>query len=206
MARPLRIEFPNAFYHVTSRGDGREAIYLQPDDFLDFLKLFNEVSQRFLWRCHAYCLMTNHYHLLLQTQEGNLSWGMRHLNGVYTQRFNRRHRRVGHVLQGRYKAILVDADGYLLEQARYMVLNPVRANMLKAAGQWPWSSYRAMIGKTLCPPWLETDQVLGHFAEDRREAQRRFIQFVTAAKQHADIWKHLNQQIYLGDSQFVARM
>lgn len=116
-----------------------------------FLEVLSEVCERFNWECHAYCLMSNHYHLLIETPDANLSQGMRQLNGVYTQRFNRVHGRVGHVFQGRYKGILVEKDSYLLELARYIVLNPVRAGMVRSAKDWPWSSYRATCGQ-IKPP------------------------------------------------------
>src|SRR5690606_34912418 len=122
MSRPLRIEYAGALYHITSRGDGREDIYLTDEDRESWLNVFEEVCRRYNWVCHAYSLMSNHYHLLIETPESNLSLGMRQLNGVYTQRFNRAHQRVGHVFQGRYKAILVDKESYLLELARYIVL------------------------------------------------------------------------------------
>jgi putative transposase len=125
MTRPVRIEFEGALYHITSRGDRREAIYEDDADRNQFLEILGEVIATFNWVCHAYCQMTNHYHLVIETMEGNLSRGMRQLNGVYTQSTNRRHGRVGHLFQGRYKAILVDGDSYLLELARYIVLNPV---------------------------------------------------------------------------------
>lgn len=157
MARPLRIELAGGLYHVTSRGDGQNAIYLDDGDRQGWLRLLGEVCKRFNWRCHAHCLMTNHYHLVVETPDGNLSRGMRQLNGVYTQSFNRRHSRVGHVFQGRYKAILVEKESYLLELARYVVLNPVRAQLVVEAEEWAWSSYRAMIGQAAAPPWLETD-------------------------------------------------
>jgi len=146
MSRPLRIEFPGAFYHVTSRGNERKAIFYSDGDRLIFSDVLADVCRRFNWIVHAYCQMDNHYHLLVETPDGNLSKGMRHLNGVYTQRFNRKQNRIGHVFQGRYKAILVDKDSYLLELARYIVLNPVRARMLRSAEDWPWSSYRATAG------------------------------------------------------------
>ena len=140
MARPLRLEFSGALYHVTSRGDGREAIFLADGDRKLFLDVFAGVSERFNWVLHAYCLMTNHYHLLVETPDANLSKGMRQLNGVYTQRFNRTYNRSGHVFQGRYKAILAQKEAYLLELARYVVLNPVRARMVRTAAEWPWSN------------------------------------------------------------------
>jgi len=127
MARPLRLEFPGAVYHITARGNARQPIVADDADRQRYVNaLAREVSQQ-NWHCYAWCLMDNHYHLLIETPEGNLAAGMRHLNQVYTQAFNRRHGRVGHVLQGRYKSILVEKDSYLLELCRYVVLNPLRA-------------------------------------------------------------------------------
>jgi putative transposase len=126
MARPLRLEFPGALSHITSRGNGRADIFLDDSDCQGFLDMLGTVCHRWHWLCYAYCLMTHHYHVVLETPEGNLAKGVRQLNGVYTQRFNRRHDHVGHVLQGRYKAILVERETYLLELIRYVVLNPVR--------------------------------------------------------------------------------
>jgi putative transposase len=131
MSRPLRLEFPDAIYHITSRGDRREDIYEDDDDRSGFLDVFASVIDQFNWVCYAYCLMTNHYHLLVQIPDGNLSKGMRQLNGIYTQNYNRRHKKTGHLFQGRYKSILVDKDNYLLEISRYIVLNPVKAGMVK---------------------------------------------------------------------------
>jgi len=138
MSRPIRVEYAGALYHVTSRGNRREDIFLDEGDRLVWLSVFAEVCERFNWRCHAWCLMDNHYHILVETIEGNLSKGMRHLNGVYTQKSNRKHGRVGHVYQGRYKAILVQKDGYLLELSRYVVLNSVRAGMVGDALSREW--------------------------------------------------------------------
>ena len=152
MARPLRIELSGGLYHVTSRGDRREVIYLDDSDRVNWLALLGHVCRRFNWACHAYCLMDNHYHIVVETAEGNLSKGMRQLNGVYTQYINRTYNRIGHVYQGRYKAILVEKEIYLLELARYVVLNPVRAGMVKDIEEWPWSSYPAMIGESSSPP------------------------------------------------------
>ena len=162
MARPLRLEFPGAIYHVTARGNARNAIFLDDEGRALFLGCLGEVVARLGWRCHAYCLMDNHYHLLIETPEGNLSRGMRQLNGVYTQCFNRRHGRVGHVFQGRFKAIVVDRDSYLLELCRYVALNPIRAAMVAQIEHYAWSSYPATMGLAECPAWLETDWVLGH--------------------------------------------
>lgn len=160
MSRPLGLELAGGLYHITSRGDRREDIYLDDADRTKWLEFLGQVCDRYNWRCHAYCLMTNHYHLVVETVEGNLSQGMCQLNGVYTQYFNHAHHRVGHVFQGCYRGILVDKDSYLLELARYFVLNPVRAYMVREVKDWPWSSYGSMIGEQLAPEWLETDWLL----------------------------------------------
>ncbi|MBT3372993.1 MAG: transposase [Rhodospirillaceae bacterium] len=176
MARPLRIEYPGAVYHVTSRGNGGADIALDDGDRADFTALLGEAVARFGWLCHAYCLMDNHYHLLIETPKANLSRGMRQLNGVYTQNHNRRRRRTGHVFQGRFKAILVERDAYLLELARYVVLNPVRAGMVKAAEDWSWSSYRATSGAGPVPGWLSVDWLRGQFGgNDPITAYRAFV-------------------------------
>jgi REP element-mobilizing transposase RayT len=163
MSRPLRIEFPGAVYHVTSRGDGREDIYLSDEDREIFFKVLSHVVDRFGWKCHAWCLMTNHYHLMIETPKGNLSKGMRQLNGVYTQRFNRSHSRVGHVFQGRYKAILIEKEAYLLELCRYIVRNPVAAGMVALVADWPWSSYRATAGLEKVPAFGCINWILEQF-------------------------------------------
>ena len=165
MARPLRLELAGGLYHVTSRGDRRENIYDNDGDREKWLENLGNTCRRFNWRCHAYCLMDNHYHIVIETAEANLSKGMRQLNGVYTQYYNRQHARVGHVFQGRYKGILVERDEYLLELARYVVLNPIRANMIKNIEDWKWSSYNAMTGKDVVQPWLEIDWILGQFSK-----------------------------------------
>src|SRR5512135_2237813 len=140
MARPLRIEYPGALHHITARGNARKRIYKNDADREAFLETLRDVVKRFGWVCHAYCLMDNHYHLLIETPEGNLSRGMRQLNGIFTQRLNRRHGRVGHLFQGRFKAIVVERESYLLELCRYVVLNPIRAGMVTHLERYPWSS------------------------------------------------------------------
>ena len=142
MARPLKIEFAGALYHITSRGDRREDIYRDNEDRQQWLEILGQVCERFNWVVHGYCQMTNHFHLLAETVDGNLSRGMRQLNGIYTQKFNRRYHESGHLFQGRYKAILVQKEAYLLELTRYVVLNPVRAKMALRPENWVWSSYR----------------------------------------------------------------
>jgi REP-associated tyrosine transposase len=203
MSRPLRIEYPGAVYHLTSRGNARSNIYVTDADRIKFLNLLAQTCHRFSWYSYAWCLMSNHYHLVVETSEANLSRGMRHINGVYTQTFNRTHQRVGHLFQGRYKAILVEKDSYLLEIIRYVLLNPVRANMTKTAGQYQWSSYRAMIGKTTTPEWLERDWILGHYGKRLSLAQKQFIKYIQDGANQPPIWEQLRQQLYLGDEQFV---
>jgi len=206
MSRPVRIEFPDALYHVTARGDRREAIFDDDQDRRSFLSTLEQVVSRFNWVCHAWCLMDNHYHLLIQTPDGNLSKGMRQLNGVYTQVSNRRHGRVGHLFQGRFKAILVDSDAYLLELARYVVLNPVRAGMVNNPADWPWSSYRASAGLEPAAPWLAVDGLLAQFSGQRSRAQTRYAQFVAEGIKAVSPWSGLKGQVFLGDEQFVQRM
>ena len=206
MARPLRIEFTGALYHVTARGNARENIYRNDVDREQFLALLQIAVNRYDWYCHAYCLMDNHYHLLIETGSPTLSKGMKFLNGTYTQSFNRRHQRVGHVFQGRFKALLVQKESYLLELARYIVLNPVRAQMVSSAEQWRWSSYRASTGFEEAHACLTTDWILAGFADTKDEAQRRYREFVQAGKGQPSPWQHLKNQIYLGDDDFINEM
>ena len=206
MARPLRIEYAGALYHVTSRGDGQDDIYLNDEDRSDYLVVLSEVCERFNWVIHAYCLMTNHYHLLIETPDGNLSRGMRHLNGVYTQRFNRNNNRVGHVFQGRYKAINVQKETYLLELARYIVLNPVRARMVRSARDWRWSSYRATAGFIETEKWLTVNWILASFSRKKIEAVKMYRAFVSEGRNQPKPWEALTNQIYLGDEEFVNEM
>ena len=206
MARPLRLELAGALYHVTSRGDGREDIYRSDDDRRAWLETLGQVCERFNWVCHAWCQMDNHYHLLVETPEANLSKGMRQLNGVYTQCFNRSHQRVGHVFQGRFKAILVDRDGYLLELARYVVLNPLRARRVRHLDNWAWSSYLATCGQAAKPAWLQCDFILSQFSTRRARAIAKYIAFVHQGKGLAPVWEQLRGQIYLGSDRFVEKM
>lgn len=206
MARPLRLEFGGALYHVTSRGDRQEPIFEDDEDRRAFLDVLGGVVEDFNWRCHAYCLMGNHYHLLVETPDGNLAKGMRQLNGVYTQRSNRRHHRVGHIFQGRYRAILVDKDSYWLELCRYVVLNPVRAGLVKSVERWPWSSYRAMIGAEAPPAWLLTEATLAQFGRSKARARDHYRRFVAEGLKARSPWEQLKGQIYLGDERFVMNM
>lgn len=203
MARPLRLEYSGAIHHVTSRGNAQAPIFLDDEDRDSFLAVLAECIARFTWICHAYCLMDNHYHLIIETPDANLSAGMRQLNGVYTQRFNRRHGRVGHIFQGRFKAILVERNSYLLELCRYVVLNPVRARMVRDASQYAWSSYLATMGSVPVPPWLQTDWILSQFGNDRKVARREYRDFVAEGIGAASPWGKLKGQVLLGRDQFV---
>lgn len=205
MARPLRIEYEGAVYHVTSRGNAKSDIYLSDADREIFLQALEHVMDRFGWICHAYCLMSNHYHLMIETPQPNLSRGMRQLNGIYTQRFNREHSQVGHVFQGRYKAILVDKDAYLLELSRYIVRNPIAANMVNGVSDWPWSSYLATAGKVKPEPLLHVDWLLSQFGRSKEEARSAYISFVDKDEGH-DVWDQLNGPDILGDDEFRCRL
>ena len=204
MARPLRLEFAGALYHLTARGNARADIFVDDADRGLFLDLLGKEIAQQGWRCYGYCLMDNHYHLLIETPGANLVAGMRRFNGVYTQAFNRRHSRVGHLFQGRYKSIVVDKESYGLELCRYIVLNPVRARMVKRPGDWAWSSYRATVGQVAAPAWLEAAWVLGQFGA--RDAAGAYERFVRHGVGQASPWEKLRGQIWLGGEAFLKRM
>ena len=215
MSRPLRIEFPGAIYHVTARGDRREPIYRDDADRTAQLHVIAQAMERFNAQVLAYCQMGNHFHLVLHTRQGNLSRLMRHINGVYTQRFNRRHGLVGHLFQGRFKAILVDRDAYLMALCRYVERNPVAAGLVEMADEWAWSSYRAHVCKAPTPLWLDSDGLHGYLLgrsvasdRDRARAAQKYAALVTDADEgEASLWQTgLRQQVFLGDEDFVARM
>ncbi len=206
MARPLRIEFPGAVYHITSRGNARLPIFEDFKDKRQILSLLDHVTKRFHWYCHAYCLMDNHYHLIIETLEANLSLGMRQLNGVYTQWYNRKYKRVGHLFQGRFKSILVEKETYLLELCRYVVLNPVRAGMVTDPGKYTWSSYKATVGLTETPPYLNIDWILRHFGKARVDAQKKYRSFVKEGLNQTSPWGNLKAQCYLGSETFITHL
>jgi putative transposase len=206
MARPLRIEYPGALYHITTRGNARRAIFKDDRDRLVFLDTLHRVSDRYHWLCHAYCLMGNHYHLVVETPDGNLSVGMRQLNGIYTQTYNRRHRRVGHVFQGRFKAILVDKESYLLEVCRYVVLTPVRAKAAAHPAEWKWSSYGGTAGRSKAHAALTTDWILSPFGRRRRDAERRYREFVKDGIDGESIHENVIAQSLLGSEKFIERL
>jgi putative transposase len=204
MARPLRIEFPGAVYHVTSRGNAKQPIFLDTGDYRSFFSILGDVSGSFGWQCYAYCLMPNHYHLVLSTPTGVLSRGMRQLNGVYAQRFHGRHDSVGHVFQGRFKSIHVDKEPYLLEVCRYVVLNPVRAGLVKKCEAWRWSSYKATLGLGPKPSFLASDWLLSQFGKAPGRARRAFAKFVADGARARSPWDNVRGGVFLGDEAFVS--
>lgn len=203
MARPLRIEYPGALYHVTTRGNAREAIFFDDRDRLRFLSILSHVAEDCRWICYAFCLMSNHYHVLIETTEANLSAGMRELNGVYTQAINRRHGRSGHIFQGRFKAILVQKQGHLLELCRYIVLNPVGAGMVESPDAWPWSSFGSTAGLAAKPNFLSIDWILAQFSDSRSRAMRLYRRFVLSGIGKESPWKNLQAGLFLGSTSFV---
>ena len=204
MARQLRIIYPGAFYHIFSRGNDRQAIFHQPADYREFLAILAECCHRFRLRVYAFCLMPNHYHVFLETLEPSLSSAMRRLNGVYTQRFNRRYDRVGHLLQGRFKAKLVDREAYGLALSRYIHLNPCRAKLTARPEDYAWSSARHLLGLALPPPWLDVCWTLAQFGQDRRSARRAYRRFLAdGADESAVEIIERSQGPILGDQAFA---
>ncbi|MCB1875421.1 MAG: transposase [Chromatiales bacterium] len=206
MARPLRIEFPGGVYHVTSRGNRGFSIFQGEADRTVFLDVLAGVHDRFRWLIHAYCLLDEHYHLLIETPEANLSAGMRQLNGVYTQSVNRRHDSSGHVFQGRYKAILVQKDSHLLRVSRHIALNPVRVALTRSARDWKWGSYRALAGLAEPPAWMECTWTWEQLAPDEKQAQKEYRAYVKAGRTKPPVWEFLTNQIFLGEPGFADRM
>ncbi len=181
MARPLRIQRAGLTYHVMSRGNGKRTIFLDETDYSTFLSILAEVTGRFDLECWLYCLMRNHYHLALRTRKANLSNAVRHLNGRYAQWWNARHAHVGHVFQGRFKAQIVEAQGYLANLCRYIMLNPVRAGLVDDVAAWPWSSYHALAGRCATPAFLTCAPVLSMYgAASRRTQSQCFRAHVSA--------------------------
>ena len=205
MARPLRIQYPGAFYHVTSRGNERKAIYRSNWDRERFLSYLESAHDRYGATIHVYCLMDNHYHVLVETPLGNLSKILHHINGAYTTYFNTKRKRFGHLFQGRYKAILVEKDSYCKELSRYIHLNPIRAGLADRPSEYRWSSYRCYIGKEKKPAWLTTESVLGYFGDDAFSAQDNYRKFVeaTSKSETKDLLKDVFASTFLGSPEFI---
>ncbi|MFH7040975.1 transposase [Paucibacter sp. JuS9] len=213
MARPTRIEFAGAVYHVCSRSEAGEGVFVDDIDRQALLTVLGQAMQRFDAQVLAFCLMPDQFNLLLFTRQANLSRLMRHINGVYTQGYNRRHGTSGHLFQGRFKAVLVDREALLLDACRYVELNPQRVGLVRSAADWPWSSCRAHLGLAEPPAWLDVDGLHSHLLErpalssaDHRRAAERYARLL-AADPNLDLWQgHLRQQIFLGDAKFAERM
>ena len=206
MARALRITYPGAFYHVTSRGNERKAVFKSGSDRAKFLEYLESAVQRYDAIVHVYCLMENHYHLLLETPSGNLQQIMRHINGAYTTYFNMKRSRSGHLFQGRYKAILVEKDEYAKELSRYIHLNPVRAKLVEKPEEYDWSSFKFYIGKEKPVEWLYTDFILGYFGKKVSTAQKGYKEFVRALiyKIYANPLDDVVSSTLLGRPDFIA--
>ncbi len=204
MARPLRIQFPGALYHVMARGDRCRRIFRKDDDYRQWLSRLAEACARSNLVIHSYCLMPNHYHLMIETPEANLSQGIRHLNSTYSQFFNRRYQLVGHVFQGRFKAILVQKESYLLELSRYIVLNPVRAKLVEKAEMWRWSSMGYMLGLIDTPPWFERNFTIDRFGTEPVRAVGAFRDYVDDGVRCTNPLLGTKHQLILGDEDFVS--
>jgi putative transposase len=208
MSRPLRIEYSDAYYHVMNRGRGRQSIFHDEVYFTSFLHTLAEAHDRFGLEVHAYCLMTNHFHLLLKTPEGNLQRVMRHVGGLYTQRYNRLRNTDGPLFRGRYKAILVDSDEYLLHLSRYIHRNPLEAKMVDELERYEWSSYLAYIGKVPGQPWLYKNEVYGQL-KTKRLLRKKYKEFVMGSEACEDIEEFYGRERFkpiLGDEDFVQRI
>ena len=207
MARPLRIEFPGAVYHVASRGNARQSVFLDDRDREAFLEAVEAGVSRYGFILHAYCLMDNHYHLVVETPRANLSLGMQRINGAYTQGFNRRHGSCGHLFQGRFKAVLVQRESHLLEVCRYVVLNPVRAKRVKRVGDWAWSSYGATAGEVPCPAYLSVSWVLSQFHRERARGKGLYKRFVAQGlRRKGSPFDAVAAQMVLGTAEFVEEL
>ena len=204
MSRSLRIEYPGAYYHAMNRGLGRARIFLDDKDREQFLGLIGDLARLWKVRIYAFCLMDNHYHLLLETPQGNLSRAMRHLNGLYTQNFNRAHGRDGPLFRGRYRAILVDAEEYFLSVARYIHQTPRQAGMVSEIKDYRWSSHRGYLAERYCPSWMNRQVVLGRFGEGAR-AVREYAAFMEAGVEAeiSDFYKGGKISPVLGGREFL---
>ncbi|MFQ5543599.1 MAG: transposase [Nitrospiria bacterium] len=203
MSRPLRIEFPGAVYHVTNRGNARQNIFSNDEDRRQFLSILEKTVNRYSWLCHAYCLMHDHYHLLIETQKPNLSLGMRQLNGLYTQTHNRSHNRIGHLFQGRFKSILLEKDTWLLPMCRYVVLNPVRSKIIDHPLAWEWSSYRATATGRDILPFLTLTWIFEQFGGELPEAHKKYRKYVAEGKTLPSPLEKRKGRIYLGSQAFI---
>lgn len=207
MGRPLRIEYPGALYHITSRGNERKKIFLDDGDRTTFLEILADYHNRYYIYIHSFVLMENHYHLILETPQGNLLKVMHGLNGHYTGYFNRKYSRNGHLFQGRYKGILVDKDSYLLQLSRYVHLNPAKAGIVDKPEQYLWSSYPSFTGKGQKYDWVEYSWILGQFGPDEQKASKEYKIFVDAGlkEEQSSLFSDVQGQVILGDEMFLEK-
>lgn len=207
MARPLRIEYEGALYHITSRGNERNPIYRDEEDYGRFLEILSELPRRYGVIIHGYVLMVNHYHLLVETPRGNITKAMHYLNTTYTGYFNKRYRRVGHLFQGRYKGFLIEKERYLLSVSRYVHLNPVRAGIIQRPEEYKWSSYREYIGKAKKKGWLTCDWILGQYSREGVKARRLYKAFTEEGLTlKENPFSALRAGLILGDEAFMEKI
>ena len=208
MSRPLRIEYPSAWYHVMNRGRRGEAIFTTDEDRGIFVDLLKESVELWNIKVAAYCLLSTHYHLLVQTPDANLSRCMRHINGVYTQRFNREHTSDGQLFRGRYKAIVIDADSYLLEVLRYIHRNPLRAGLVENLDEYPWSSHRGYVSSAKEWDWLYTDMAFSLLTEDRSRRMRVYRRYMSEkdTDEMLDLYESRKWPSVVGSDRFIALM
>lgn len=178
MPRLPRLQPPGGYFHLTARGNRRAPIYVDAHDAARFMSLFATAHERFRWRCHGFCLMPNHYHLLVETPTESLAEGMQFLNGTYARAFNRRHGYDGHLFARRYRSVLLASTWHLLELSRYLALNPVRAGLCADPAEWRWGSYRAVVGLASSPAFFDPNEVLGLFGSTPAAAREQFTKFV----------------------------
>lgn len=207
MSRPIRLQFPGAVYHIMSRGNDRQKIFKDDKDYQNFLAVFSDMLKKYNVICYAFCLMPNHYHLLIETPDPNLSIAMRQLNGNYTQIFNIRHNRLGHLFQGRYKSILVDMENYRYEVIRYIALNPIRAKLVKNLKQWKWSSHNEMIHNLKEPSGcLDRKRALALYDRDKNLAREYYLRNINLKMENDTLLKELNNKPILGSIEFIERI
>ncbi len=206
MSRPVRIEFPGAVYHVTSKGRGGQVVFKDQDDRGVFLNVIENVVDRFGWLMHSYVLMNDHYHLVVEVPGANLSKGMRQLNGVYTQHVNRRHRQEGPIFQGRFKSVLIEKKSYLLPVCRHVVTNPSRKLDQQHFASYKWSSYRALAGQVKGPTFLHQDDVLRFFGKQEKDAQRKYREYIKQGIGGDSPLDQRTSQVLLGSTRFLNEM
>lgn len=206
MARPLRIEFKNAVYYITSKGNAENSIAIDDDDRVLFIDTLKFVIDRYKWKCHAYSLLDSLYALVVETPKPNLSRGMRQLNGIYTQKYNRKHGISGHVFQGRFKAIIVDKENYLLDICRHVVLLPYKSGISKSLNNYKWSSYRSTAGLIEAPDFLSPDWIYSQFAKRTENAQKKYKDYINEGKKAESPLNKVRGQILLGSNKFIQKL